>query len=130
MSHFFRPFIAIGLLTLACHAPTALAQSSASVSAVEQQHARAVGSFREGRFPEAFGRFAALADAGHAPSASTALWMFLNGPNVFGRDWDSHQDQLTAWAQLARQPVPVMVGRVYAQTPGANTAVASAKPLH
>jgi hypothetical protein len=60
-----------------------------------------VASFRQARFPEAYGRLIALADAGHAPSAELALWMYFNGPSLFGRDWDSTQDQLTAWAQLA-----------------------------
>ena len=30
-------------------------------------------SFREARFPEAYGRLIVLADAGHAPSAELAL---------------------------------------------------------
>ncbi|MBC7730926.1 MAG: hypothetical protein H7306_03370 [Bacteriovorax sp.] len=42
--------------------------------------------------------------------------MYLHGPSLFGRDWDSTQDQLTAWAQLASQPVPTMVARVYPQS--------------
>jgi hypothetical protein len=116
-------FIPIVMLVLGCHAPSAMAQ--AGVSTGEQLHAQAVASFREARFSEAYGRFSALADAGHAPAAATALWMFLNGPTVFGKDWDSNQEQLTAWAQLARQPVPVMVGRVYAQPVRATTATAS-----
>lgn len=53
---------------------------------------------------EAYGRLTALADAGHAPSAELALWMYLNGPTLFGKDRDSTQEQLSAWAQLARQP--------------------------
>ena len=100
------------LLALACHAPGALAQS-ATPRLSEQLHANAVGSFRQGRFSEAFGRFIALADAGHAPAAEMALWMYLHGPTVFGKDWDSSQEQLTAWAQLSRQPVPVMAPQVY-----------------
>lgn len=101
----------IVLLVLGCHAPAAFAQSKPSVA--ERLHANAVTSFRQARFPEAYGRFISLADAGHAPSAELALWMYLNGPSLFGRDWDSTQDQLTAWAQLAGQPTPTMVARVY-----------------
>jgi hypothetical protein len=102
------------LLVLSCHAPAACAQSSPSVN--ERLHADAVASFRQARFPEAYGRFISLADAGHAPSAELALWMYLHGPTVFGRDWDSTQDQLTAWAQLAHQPVPTMLAHAYPQT--------------
>jgi hypothetical protein len=70
-------------------------------------------SFRQTRFPEAYGRFIALADAGHAPSAQMALWMYENGPSVFGKDWDSSQEQLTAWARVAGRPAPMMVAREY-----------------
>lgn len=107
-------FIPMVLLALACHAPGSFAQSVPRTG--EQLHARAAASFREARFSEAYGRFVALADAGHAPAAAMAMWMYLNGPSLFGKDWDSTQEQLTAWAQLARQPVPVMVGRVYPQS--------------
>ena len=59
------------------------------------------------------GVLSALADAGHAPSAELALWMYQHGPTLFDKDWDCSQMQLTAWANLAGQPVPTMVGRVY-----------------
>ena len=107
-------FIPAVLLVLGCHAPAAFAQSKPG--AAERLHANAVASFRQARFPEAYGRLIALADAGHAPSAELALWMYQHGPSVFGRDWDSTQDQLTAWAQLARQPAPTLVARSYPQT--------------
>lgn len=102
------------LLVLGCHAPGAWAQPAPG--AAEQLHANAVASFRQARFSEAYGRVMALADAGHAPAADMALWMYLNGPTLFGKDWDSTQDQLTAWAQLAGRPVPTMVGRLYPQS--------------
>ena len=107
-------FISAALLVLSGHAPAAFAQPAPSVS--ERLHASAVASFRQARFPEAYGRFISLADAGHAPSAELALWMYLNGPSLFGREWDSTQDQLTAWAQLAKQPVPTMLAHVYPQS--------------
>ena len=75
-----------------------------------------MASFREARFSEACGRLKHLADAGHAPSAEVALWMCLNGPTLFGKDWDSTQEKLTAWAQLARQPAPTMAERTYPLT--------------
>jgi hypothetical protein len=102
-------FVPVALFVLACHTPAALAQKAPSVG--ERLHASAVASFREARFPEAYGRFIALADAGHAPSAELALWMYQHGPLVFGREWDSSQEQLTAWAKLAGQPAPTLVAR-------------------
>lgn len=106
--------IPVGWLVLGCHAPSALAQPVPGVA--DRLHANAVASFRQARFPEAFGRLIALADAGHAPSAELALWMYTHGPSLFGRDWDSTQDQLTAWALLARQPAPMLVASSYSRT--------------
>jgi len=102
------------LVVLGCHSPGALAQSAPG--GADRLHADAVATFRQARFPEAYARFIKLADAGHAPSAELALWMYLHGPSLFGRDWDTTQDQLTAWAQLAHQPVPTMVAHIYPQT--------------
>lgn len=104
--------IPVVLLVLGFHAPGAFAQSARSApSMAERLHANALASFRQARFPEAYGRFIALADAGHAPAAELALWMYVHGPSVFGKEWDSSQEQLTAWAKLAGQSAPTMVAR-------------------
>ncbi len=112
--------IPAALLVLGFHATGAFAQQGQSArsapSVAERLHANALASFRQARFPEAYGRFIALADAGHAPSAEVALWMYQHGPSVFGKDWDSSQEQLTAWAALAGQPVHTMVARSYSKT--------------
>jgi hypothetical protein len=50
----------------------------------------------------------AFADAGHAPAAEVALVMFHNGPALFGRDWDTTQAQLTAWAAQTGRSAPVL----------------------
>ena len=115
-------FVPAALLVLACHAPAALAQSASG--AAERLHAKAVESFREARFPEAYGRFMSLADAGHAPAAEQALWMYRHGLTLFGREWDSTQEQLTAWARLAGQPAPTLVAVTYSKslTPVASRA--------
>ena len=109
--------IPVVLLVLGLHGPGAFAQPAQSVqsapSVAERLHANALASFRQARFPEAYGRLIALADAGHAPAAELALWMYLHGPMVFGKEWDSSQEQLKAWATLAGQPVPTMVARSY-----------------
>ena len=113
-------FVPAALLVLACHAPSAFAQSASG--AAERLHAKAVASFREARFPEAYGRFMSLADAGHAPAAEQALWMYRHGPSLFGKDWDSTQELLTAWPRRAGQPAPTMVAVTYSK---ALTPVAS-----
>ncbi len=104
-----RQWIPLVALVLSSHAPGAFAREAPGLS--EQLHAHALTSFRQARFSEAYGRFSGLADAGHAPAAAMALWMYVNDPVVFGKDWDCTQEQLTAWAQLAGQPVPTMVAR-------------------
>ena len=96
------------LLVLASHAPLAHAQPGGESAMSQKLHANAVASFREGRFSEAYGRLIPLADAGHAPSAELALWMYQHGPAVFGKDWDSTPAQLAAWSQTAGQPMQAM----------------------
>lgn len=110
-------FIPVVLLVLGLHAPGAVAQSvqpaRSEPGVAERLHADALASFRQARFPEAYGRFIKLANAGHAPAAELALWMYLHGLSVFDEDWDSTQEQLTAWAELAGQAAPTMVVRSY-----------------
>lgn len=78
-------------------APTALA---------ERLHARALESFRAGRFPEAYGRFMGLANAGHPASARYALWMCEHGLALFGKDWDCAPHEVEDWALAAGVAVP------------------------
>ncbi len=66
-------------------------------------HERAIAAFRAGRFPEAYGRFTALADLGDAEAARTALWMYQRGPSLFGSDWDATPDQLASWSAHANR---------------------------
>lgn len=56
-------------------APGASSLAASQAPYAERMHARAVKSFRQGRFPEAFGRFIELANTGHPASARYALWM-------------------------------------------------------
>ena len=101
------------LLSLGLQAPGAFAQPTPGPALQDRLYASAVDSFRQARFSEAYGRLIRLADSGHVPSAELALWMYANGPALFGKDWDITQDQLTAWAQLAGHPAPTMVVRTY-----------------
>lgn len=106
----FFGLVSITVFALTAIAPPAQAQS---VPLREQLHASAVASFQQGRFPEAYGRFIALANAGHAPAAELALFMAQNASAVFGKDWDVTQEELSAWAALAGRPAPVLQPRLY-----------------
>ena len=114
MKHRTATVVSAVALVAACVAPGAQAQFKPSL--VEQLHANAVASFQQARFPEAYGRFMSLADAGHAPAAELALFMAQHGTTLFGRDWDVTQEQLTAWATITGRPAPLLQPRTYPRT--------------
>jgi hypothetical protein len=103
--------VAVILVTLTATLPVAGAQPAA-----DRLHARAVESFRQGRFPEAYGRFIDLANAGHAHSARYALWMCENGMTLFGKDWDCAPHEVEDWARTAGVARPWIAPPKY-QTP-------------
>ena len=93
--HFSAALLSI---VFALHAQQATA---APRSYAERMHARAVESFRHGRFAEAFGRFGELANEGHQASARYALWMCEQAVPLFGSDWDCTLEG-PEWARTAR----------------------------
>ena len=52
------------------------------------------------RYSAAYGRFAALADQDHAPSALMALAMVTFPPSVSGTRWSATSAQLQRWSAL------------------------------
>lgn len=62
---------------------------------------RAYEAFLARRHAEAYGRFAELADEGHAPAAWMALMLVSNGPTLFGGAWSATPGQLRRWTALA-----------------------------
>jgi len=56
--------------------------------------------FRHQRYAAAYGRYARLADAGHAPSAERALFMLLNGQALFASEWTATEKQQACWNAL------------------------------
>ena len=87
------------------------ASANADADTSDRLHTQALTSFREARCSEAYGRFVSLAEAGQAPSARLALWMDLNGPSMFDKDWGTSPRQSTAWTKLAGQPAATLVTR-------------------
>lgn len=85
---------------------SAAATSSTPAASVEHLHTLAVVAFRQGRLAEAYGRFVALADAGHAASARQALWMCEYGSSLFGREWDCAPHQVADWSAAAGMAAP------------------------
>lgn len=97
----FSPLaITVSILLLAAPPPPALAQDGGITDLNLKQRAvydHAVDAFRAQHYAAAFGRFAELADAGHAPSARLALVMLQNGPALFGAEWSASLDQQRRW---------------------------------
>lgn len=81
------------LLTTGTHVCAAAAPTDARIAAASQ-------AFAERRYAAAYGRFAALADTGHAPSAHVALVMFEHGGALFGNAWYASPDQQRRWNAL------------------------------
>jgi len=77
------------------------AAASPAPSYLERMHQRAVETFRQGRFPQAYGQFIELANQGHAASARYALWMCEYGLPLLGKDFDCAPNEIEDWAQVA-----------------------------
>lgn len=60
---------------------------------------------RSSAYAVAYGRFAALADEGDAPSALIALAMVRHGPGLFGSDWSLTRGQAQRWRTLALRDI-------------------------
>lgn len=116
-----RTYGLVSLLTLAVAAAAAAFVAAASAAAIDAPAAtrRALSHaeryddasrwFRDGRHAAAYGRVAALADAGHLPSAQLALLMHDQGRALLGSEWSASPDQRRRWNTLvvnaARQRV-------------------------
>lgn len=106
----YRPLFVVALATLAAAALTWAPVSRVGAEAPQAGDtvplalaptlAQARSAFREGRFPAAYGRFAALADTGHAPSAEISLVMWRHGRELFGSEWSATPVQVRRWTAL------------------------------
>jgi hypothetical protein len=108
-----RRFIAIGLLCAAAHTAAVAASDPRTVpgatAAQRDRYADAAQWFRQSHYAAAYGRIAALADAGHVPAAHLALVMHDQGHALFGSEWSASPGQRRRWNTLvinsARQRV-------------------------
>ncbi|MFT3666888.1 hypothetical protein [Piscinibacter sp.] len=89
------PFLAFAALALSFDAAAAVEPPPSPA------FAQALDAVRSGRHAAAYGRFAALADAGHAPSAQIALLMLRHGEAMFGSAWSATTAQQQRWNALA-----------------------------
>ena len=91
---------------LAVSTPSARPAAVHPSGTMAQRYAEAVQAFQAQRYSAAYGRFAALADVGHAPSALMALALVRYAP-VFGAEWSATPAQMQDWTALATQDIRV-----------------------
>lgn len=96
----FIPHVLAALL-LCLQAPAATAADN--VAGAEAAFEDAMAQYRDGRWAAAYGRFAALADRGHAEAARIALLMLRYGGRLYGHEWGASQPQINRWMTLAVQ---------------------------
>lgn len=96
----FIPHILAALLLCA---NAAAATSSVDAARSDAQFNEAMDLHSLGKWAAAYGRFAALADQGHAEAARIALLMFRHGSKLYGHNWGASQPQINQWMKLALQ---------------------------
>lgn len=96
----------------AAFAATASAHAMLADAERARRHADAVVEFRQQHFAVAYGRFAELADEGHAPSALLALAMVRHGPALFGGQWSASAGQLRRWSAMANSDLRDQAPRI------------------
>lgn len=84
-------------LALTLLAASALAQGAPEPLAPFEQ-ARA--EYEIGHYPQAYARFAQLADGGHAEAARIALQMRRHGRTLYGSEFTAVPSQIERWARL------------------------------
>lgn len=84
-------------------ANAAAATSPADAARADTQFNEAMDLYGTSRWAAAYGRFAALADRGHAEAARIALLMLRYGSRLYGHDWGASQPQINQWMELALQ---------------------------
>jgi hypothetical protein len=82
-------------------APPFIVAELAGGEAQQAPRMAAVQALRAQDYAGAYGRFADLADEGHAASAQWALVLVTQGPTVFGSEWSATRGQLQRWSALS-----------------------------
>ena len=88
-------------------APLALAQPLTAAEATAVHFDAAMLHLERCQWPQAFQRFAALADAGHDRAARIALLMQAHGTRLFGGRFSADASRRERWHDVAAVPGPV-----------------------
>lgn len=98
----FPPYV-IAILLLCTAAAMATGTATANVTSSDAAFNDAMEQYKKGKWSGAYGRFASLADQGHAEAARIALIMLRHGAKMYGHDWGASQPQINQWMKLALQ---------------------------
>jgi hypothetical protein len=98
-SHLLFPVVAIFVLCADATAATEPLNTTGQEAAFNE----AMVQHGQGRLSDAYGRFAGLADHGHAEAARIALHMLRHGGKMYGHEWGASQPQIDQWMKLALQ---------------------------
>lgn len=101
------PLVVIGATAAALGAAPAPETTVSPVVEQTQKYDDAMDALKTQRYSAAYGRFAALADEGHAPSALMALAMVTYPPTLVDPEWAATPSQLRRWTDLAMNEVRV-----------------------
>ena len=96
-------FILNVLFGLLWCASAAAATPSGEAVRPDAQFNEAMDLYSLGKWAAAYGRFASLADKGHAEAARIALLMLRHGSKLYGHTWGASQPQINQWMTLALQ---------------------------
>lgn len=94
-------------LVLGMSAPLALAQPPVTTEVSTTHFDVAMQHLERCQWPQAFQRFAVLADAGHDQAARIALLMQAHGTRLFGGRFTADASRRERWLDVAAAPLPV-----------------------
>lgn len=89
------------LITTAC---VAMLAPTLGRAAEPDSYDEAVAQYQQGHWANAYGQFMALANAGDADAARTALFMLRYGPQLYKAHWDAMPSEVQRWERLALSP--------------------------
>lgn len=78
-----------------------LAAAPSAAADTDDAFVAAMRAYDAGRYAFAYGRLAALADAGHPEAARVALMMLRFGPRLYGSEWSASTGQIDRWLAAA-----------------------------
>lgn len=100
------------LSSWATSADLSLAEQASLNANQAKRFSEAQSAFRSRQYAAAYGRFALLANEGHAASARIALLMVEQGADLFGTSWSASVPEQLRWRALTVNQARAQQGAV------------------